>query len=237
MGRLLNVPAACAAGLLGWIASPALAASDSAPGRAAGEQGGLAPIDPATLHLEAGAVVPTGKTSFTIRDPGLRAVVPGSSGSSARLAFVYRGPTRKEAPLASGELRRQIGLKLRSQDTCNIVYVMWHVAPDSGVHVQMKYNPGQKTHLDCLDRGYRTLPARAHRDLPSIRSGERHELVARIDGRTLRVLADGQPAWQGELPEQAFAFEGPVGIRSDNGEFDVELWGAAPSGLRGKNGP
>jgi hypothetical protein len=237
MRRLLTVPAACAAGLLGWIASPAVAASDPAPARAVAGEGGLAPIDPATLRIEAGAVVPTGKASFTIRDPGLRAVVPGTSGSSARLAFVFRGPTQREAPLASGELRRQIGLKLRSQDTCNIVYVMWHVTPDTGVHVQLKYNPGQKTHLDCLDRGYRTLPGRAHRELPSVRSGERHELVARIDGKTLRVLADGRPAWEGELPEQAFAFEGPVGIRSDNGEFDVELWGAAPSGPKGRNGP
>ena len=36
--------------------------------------------------------------------------------------------------------------------------------------------------------------------------------------------------------ERTLVFEGPAGIRSDNGEFDVQLWGVAPSGPKGKNG-
>jgi hypothetical protein len=29
--------------------------------------------------------------------------------------------------------------------------------------------------------------------------------------------------WSGTLSKEAFGFDGPVGMRSDNGEFDFEL--------------
>jgi hypothetical protein len=39
----------------------------------------------------------------------------------------------------------------------------------------------------------------------------------------LRVEVDGALAWRGTLPAEAFAFDGPVGIRTDNGRFAVDL--------------
>jgi hypothetical protein len=36
-------------------------------------------------------------------------------------------------------------------------------------------------------------------------------------------MADGVTSWQGQLPDAVFTFDGPVGVRSDNGDFDVEL--------------
>ena len=108
------------------------------------------------------------------------------------------------------------------------VNVMWHIEPSRGIEVSVKSNPGQATHEACGDRGYTFVkPAWAGDDITEIRSGSRHEIAATIAGATLRVVADGRPAWVGELPAQAFQANGPVGVRSDNGVFDVELRASA----------
>ena len=41
-----------------------------------------------------------------------------------------------------GELRRQFGLKLRAQDACNLVYVMWRIEPASKLVVSIKCRTG-----------------------------------------------------------------------------------------------
>jgi hypothetical protein len=51
---------------------------------------------------------------------------------------------------------------------------------------------------------------------------------SRLSGRRSGVdidtmNADGALAWEGRLPPRR-SFDGPVGIRSDNGDFDAELW-------------
>jgi hypothetical protein len=153
----------------------------------------------------------------------MRAVMAGDTSSAAELSFTYRGPSAETAPLASGELRRQIGIKLRAQDTCNVVYVMWHVEPLPGIAVSVKRNPGASTHLACRDGGYLNLRPATSSPAPLLRPGEKHTLLAAIDGETLRVSADGAVVWTGLLPRDAFAFDGPAGIRSDNGIFDFEL--------------
>ncbi len=155
------------------------------------------------------------------------AVAAGTLGSVAEMTFVYRGPSRESAPLASGELRRQIGLKLRAQDSCNVVYVMWHIAPTSGIHVSVKSNSGRSTHAQCADRGYLNIQPIWRRGVSAIRIGIRRTLAAHIDGTRLVVTVDDAPVWEGALPSSAFAFDGPVGIRSDNGEFEVELRAAS----------
>ncbi len=164
----------------------------------------------------------SGTDVLELRSPCIRAVVGDKPRSSVAISFRYLGPTQKDEPLASGELRRQIGLKLRAHDTCNVIYVMWHIAPDSGVHVSVKSNPGLTDHASCGDRGYINLPSMGAR-VAAVRAGEPHALSARVDGMRLRVFADGDIAWDGLLPPSAFAVDGPVGLRSDNGSFDVEL--------------
>lgn len=184
----------------------------------------LAPVDPAELRLTSGTMVKRSATTFSVEDPSFRAELGAAPRSSAGITFVYRGPTRQNAPLASGELRRQIGLKLRAKDTCNVVYVMWHIEPSRGIEVSVKFNPGQRTHEECSDRGYTFIkPTWAGDEVSDIDTGSRHVLAATLTGTTLRVLTDGRPAWVGDLPPQAFQFNGPVGVRSDNGIFDVEL--------------
>jgi hypothetical protein len=154
---------------------------------------------------------------------GVRAVIAGDRSRAAELAFVYRGPSVSTAPLANGELRRQIGLKLRAQDTCNVVYVMWHVEPSPGVFVSVKRNAGVSTHGECGAGGYENLKAREASAAPLIEPGVPHVLDAVLDGTNLLVKADGNVVWRGELPATALSFDGPVGLRSDNGTFDFEL--------------
>jgi hypothetical protein len=160
------------------------------------------------LHIDAG---------------GLRAFIAGDHSATAEIAFTYRGPSKVDAPLANGELRRQIGLKLRAQDTCNVVYVMWHVDPASGVAVSVKRNESADTHRECGAGGYINVQPEASKRVPAILRDVAHVLRADLEGEELRVTADSVVVWRGRLPAAAFTFDGPVGIRSDNGAFDLEL--------------
>jgi hypothetical protein len=189
----------------------------------------LVPADPASLRVSSGALVPRAGNRFLVEHPSFRAETVGPPPSAAEIAFVYRQPTAHDAPLASGELRRQIGLKLRARDACNVVYVMWHVAPSPGLEVSVKSNPGLTTHEECGDRGYTFVKPAWSREPEPVREGEARVLGAALQGSTLRVTADGVPAWEGTLPAQAFAFDGPAGVRSDNGVFDVELRVSPPA--------
>lgn len=181
-----------------------------------------------------GRVDPLGPFAMKVNLGGMRGVVAGDRSGAAELAFTYRGPSTTTAPLANGSLRRQIGLRLRAQDTCNAIYVMWHVEPAPRVAVSVKRNPGQSTHAQCLDKGY--INIRPTKELPRapIEIGAPRTLRAEIDGTTLRVRTDGAVTWEGVLPPEANAFAGPAGIRSDNGEFDFEV--RVPDGSRGQVG-
>lgn len=187
------------------------------------------PVDPADLIVTSGAISPRDSTTFAVRTGGMRAELGIEPRDAVRIDFIYRGPSQSTAPLASGELRRQIGVKLRASNTCNVVYAMWHIEPSRGIEVSVKSNPGQQEHIECGDRGYVFLKPSVARAVADIRPGERHSLAAAIVDDELRVIADGVPSWVGKLPPAAFAFDGPVGIRTDNGDFDVQMGAGAPS--------
>jgi len=190
-------------------------------------------VAPRELNVSSGTIEPIDGERFAVEHPSMRAELGAASRDAAEIEFVYRGPSRQAAPLASGELRRQIGLKLRAQDTCNVVYVMWHIEPSVGIEVSVKSNPGAHTHAECGDRGYSFLSsAEALASPGAVRPGDRHTLSASIDGDTLRAVADGRPVWVGRLPAAASALKGPVGLRSDNGSFEVALRASAPEGGR-----
>ncbi len=197
--------------------------SDDEPTTVGVVTGALAAIHPPAFCPTSGSVVRAGDGGLTVSVPTMRGVVAGDMSRSAELAFTFRGATKELAPLASGELRQQIGLKLRAHDTCNIVYVMWRVAPTQGVRVLVKSNPGLSTHVQCKDQGYINLPEIPGKKAPIITVGEPHTLRAELEAESLRVFADDLEIWSGTLPPQAFAFDGAVGVRSDNGEFDFEL--------------
>jgi hypothetical protein len=103
---------------------------------------------------------------------------------------------------------------------------MWRLEPKPGIVVSLKRNPGQRTHAECANRGYRNLRGATVAAPAPIVVGGPHRLAASLTGRRLRVLADGKPAWEGDVDADALALRGPVGVRSDNGRFDFALHAA-----------
>ncbi len=158
-----------------------------------------------------------------IRDAVVRAQALVAGGDAAELAFTFVGAVARPTPLASGELRHQLGLKLRAANTCNVIYVMWRVAGGQ-LAVSVKLNPGARTHTDCGARGYADLAPALARAVPALALGARHVLAARIEGDALVATADGDEVWRGGLPAAAAALVGPIGLRTDNVMLDaVEL--------------
>jgi hypothetical protein len=130
--------------------------------------------------------------------------------------FTYLGPTSEVSHLGNGEVRHQFGIKLKAQDTCNLVYVMWNFDTQK-IAVSVKLNPGQRTHEDCLDRGYiNNIKPRVLVPPPPVRVDQPHSLYADLKAQELTVKADGVLVWQGTLVPAVLKFEGPVGLRSDN---------------------
>jgi hypothetical protein len=182
----------------------------------------VAPIAPSTLCMTRGTL-----DRRSITEPTVRGYAPGAGGDAAQLTFTYRGDSETTRELASGEARRQIGLKLRAQDGCNLVYVMWRLDPKPKLDVSVKYNPGKRNHAECGADGYTKVRPRAKRFVPAFGYGKTHTLRAEIVGDDLFAWIDGQLRFQGHLPRTARTLSGPAGLRSDNVKFDlVEL--AAP---------
>lgn len=156
--------------------------------------------------------------------PTFRAVALGKSGDAAAVSVVVHGETTNVRALSSGEERHQLGVKLRAQDGCNLVYVMWRLDPKPKIAVSVKLNPGMATAQECGANGYTNVkPAwsASAADLPILDDGKPHSLRAEISGDALTAWVDGTVAWQGTLPESARDLAGPAGVRSDNLSFDL----------------
>ncbi|WP_147447350.1 hypothetical protein [Corallococcus sp. CA054B] len=190
---------------------------------------GLAPITRRQLHVTEGQVVNDQEedeqdgTRFAIEGPRQRAVVPETTGDEAELRFTWLGATREVIPLASGQQREQVGLKLRARDGCNLIYAMWRIAPSAGIVVQFKSNPDDHESRECGNAGYITVRPRFMEPLDRLSPGESHVLRARIDANVLTVYADGLRVWEGLLPADALRLEGPAGMRTDNARVRFEL--------------
>ena len=161
-----------------------------------------------------------------VTDPAMRAIKIGSSGEAATLIFALRGKLDSERALASGSVRRQLGLKLRAQNGCNVVYVMWRLDPKPAVEVSVKRNPGAVTYKDCGANGYTKIKPIETGPLPDI-SDVQHTLRAQIASDQLRAWIDGNLVWRGTLPDAEFG--GPAGMRSDNLAFELIAFDA-PTG-------
>lgn len=147
----------------------------------------------------------------------MRAVLKSETRQDVTVKFTYLGPTAEVSRLGSGEVRSQFGIKLRAQDNCNLVYVMWHFVPDHKIAVSVKRNPGQSTHEECLDHGYITkFKPRRSTPVATVPPDQPHKLRAAMKGSTLTVTADDRIVWEGDLGPVALEFDGPVGVRSDN---------------------
>lgn len=177
-----------------------------------------------------GGVADVDGPSILIEDAETRGVVPGTATAStvlqeATVTFTYLGETEEVVPLGSGAIRHQLGLKLRSQDPCNLLYVMWRF-DEQRIVVQVKRNPGDDTSAECGNAGYGTVKS-ISTNVPAVAIGSSHTLYARVRNQWLRVYADGVLAWEGSLVTTATPygadFVGDIGWRTDNAEAWIEL--------------
>lgn len=164
----------------------------------------------------------------SVNTPTFRAVAPATAGNDVGVQFVYAGRSAETRALASGGIRRQIGLKLRAMNGCNLVYAMWRLDPRPQIEVSTKINPGSRTHAECGARGYTKIPASYEGRLPPLTAGSQHWIYAQIVGDTLDAWVDGQLAWRGQLPQPARQISGPAGMRSDNVAYRVLTMWATP---------
>lgn len=162
-----------------------------------------------------------------VDDPTTRATARGSTGDAAALEFVYRGDTAAVRELASGQARRQLGLKLRAANGCNLIYVMWRLDPAPKIDVSVKLNPGGRDHDDCGADGYTKVKPTKSWKVPVLAAGDKHTLRAAISGDDLTAWIDERVVWRGRLPKSARALTGPAGFRSDNLAFDLVGFAAA----------
>lgn len=183
----------------------------------------LTPVSRAQLCVTEGTVDALAGNRLAVGVPKMRAYLLAATQPSVEAQFTYLGSTRNEARLGSGELRRQFGLKLRAQDACNLVYAMWRIEPESKLVVSVKTNPGQHSSAACGNRGYRNIKPARSTPVPVLRPGQSHTLHAEMNGEHLRVFADGAVVWEGSVGADALAFDGPVGMRSDNAKLELEL--------------
>ncbi|NVB84260.1 MAG: hypothetical protein HOV81_38140 [Kofleriaceae bacterium] len=174
-------------------------------------------IAPASLCITRGELAGT-----RVEVPTFRATALGEGGDAAAIRFSVVGDTARKRALASGAERRQLGLKLRAVDGCNLLYVMWRLDPKPGLEVALKRNPGSRTHGECGAHGYTKLKPIRREKLPALVNGATHELRAEIAGDAILAWVDDKLVWRGELPVAARDLSGPAGLRSDNLAFELE---------------
>jgi hypothetical protein len=188
----------------------------------------LVRINRAHLCVTKGAIKKEEGSLLAVEVPEMRAVVAYPTRAVAEAEFTYLGPTRKDKPLHSGEIRRQFGLKLRAQNGCNLVYAMWRIKPKEELVVSVKLNPGKTTSAECDANGYHTIKPTHDLNPPRLVAGEKHTLRAEIEGSEMKVSIDGKLTWEGLLDREALALEGPSGVRSDNGRFRFKFLSSEP---------
>ncbi len=160
----------------------------------------------------------------------MRAVLGWKSKPEAEIRFRYLGETEDRSLLRSGAERTQLGLKLKAQDDCNVLYVMWRVSPISSLMVSVKSNPGQHRHAECGNSGYTNVHGTLNGPIPKLAEGSEHSLHAALAGTFLSVEVDGALAWEGNVNDDVLHFDGPVGLRSDNARFDFQFLAHPESG-------
>lgn len=185
----------------------------------------LKQYDPKSFDMIIGQVEPQkGKSlDFGIQVPKSRIYFPGSDGRLGRIKFTYDGHSEETADFASGRSRAQIGLKLRAQDSCNVLYVMWRIDPEQRIMVSSKSNPDDHLNRQCGNAGYANLRPTEVTHPPLVKPGEPHTLGAHLEDGILQVFVDEKLVWKGDVG--TLGYEGVTGLRSDNGFFsDVAIF-------------
>ena len=181
------------------------------------------PSGPPPLEVTLGEVQKGGQLGQIVRADKMRGVSPLPTSDRVGIRFRYLGPTDKTSALASGQIKRQAGLKLRAESGCNLIYVMWRAEPVVELYVAVKSNPGLRTHKECGNGGYTRLKAIRSRPIGTFADQREHVLSAVIRRHVLLVEVDGELVWAGFLPPAAQQAIGHVGVRTDNVSLDFAL--------------
>ena len=188
----------------------------------------MAAVPRSKLCITEGKINQLSGNRLSVSVPKMRAFVTDPTLQEVEARFKYFGPGKESVPLASGEMRRQIGLKLRAANGCNLVYAVWRIEPRAELVVSVKSNPSMTSSSQCDAHGYQDIKPAHAGGLPKIKLGRSHSLRAIMDGSAMRVYADQKLVWEGDVGAGALTFDGPVGIRTDNGGFEFELFAARP---------
>lgn len=183
----------------------------------------MIPVPRDKMCITEGALEELKDTRLEVKVDKMRAVVAAKTDQAAEARLKYLGPTSTQSQLGSGETRIQFGLKLRAQDGCNLVYAMWRIEPKAELVVSIKRNPGMHASSECGNRGYHNIKPSHSARLPKLKKGESHSLLADMDGSKMRISVDGVVVWEGGLGKEALEFDGPVGVRTDNGRFEFQF--------------
>ncbi len=215
-GALPRRPAPLVATASSAPAAPPLAGPSELVPAAAADTPDWREVPFGQLCVTSGPVSPGVDGSFIILGPTFRAESGAGSDGVARLTFEYIGSTAETKALGPGAARHQIGLKLRAQDPCNLLYVMWRLFPVNEVVVSVKRNTGHSNLAQCSNHGYTNLTPEQRAAPRPATPGSDHVLAARIIGSRLDVWVDELLVWRGELGVEAQRLHGSVGVRSDN---------------------
>lgn len=156
-----------------------------------------------------------------------RFVVKNVDDNYASVRFEYLGPTQDVSLLESGTLRRQVGLKLKAEDSCNLVYVMWRIEPETDIEVLVKRNAGKSSHAACGVKGYKAIPAKFEKPVAKIETGKPRTLAAGFENGNLVVRIDGDVVWKGDPGPAARSMTGYAGFRTDNARVRLSYSGRA----------
>lgn len=153
---------------------------------------------------------------YHVTTPTMRCEIGTSTPNIVTLDWAYFGTTAEPGLLDSGILRRQIGLKLRAANPCNLLYVMREVDPEPRIFVQVKSNPGKRTSEECGSEGYVTLGA------AKVPSRVLSKLQVKFVGDLLDVYEGGVQVLSVDLSQIKLP-KGGYGVRSDSGRFVFKL--------------
>jgi hypothetical protein len=198
---------ACA--VIGWFAT----LNPASAGTLAHAQARL--VAPSEMCVTEGHLGAAPDHQMRVDDAKMRAYVNGPAADAVELRFVYQGGTAAQSALGSGAVRRQLGLKLRAGDGCNLIYLMWRIEPQSKLVGSVKLNAGQHSSAQCANHGYQNIKPDFSAPIPALRPGDAHRLRAEIRERRLRGYIDGALVWDGALGP-GVALSGPPGVRTDN---------------------
>ena len=184
------------------------------------------------LCVTEGEIETQGSGQLRVDDSKMRAYAAFRTSPVAELRFTYLGPTGEMSKLGSGTVRQQLGLKLRAQDACNLVYVMWRISPESKLVASVKRNPGKSTSAECGNQGYRNVKPQRSIPVPALTPGSSHLLRAEMQEDHLNVLVDRTLVWEGSVGNDPLSFSGPVGMRTDNVRLTFEFLADASTPIK-----